>query len=315
MYEMAKNSIDYNFIHKEALDRNLRDQSFPPVVLIDTISLCSLRCAMCPHKELKRKKGKMPWELYKNIIDEIAAKKPDCRVWITFAGEGSLLRDLPEKIAYAREAGLTDIVLNSNGSHLLPEFSERLIKAGLNGCMVGIDAATPETYGKLRIGGKYEKVVANVLAYKELLAKYGKGDQTLNVQFVQMPENVHELDEFVNFWNDKGIVVKVKPMVSWINRVDADNLIDAESRLPCYWTCGVMAITDHGQVALCGADLECATPMGDVSEKSIEEIWNSTLWDVRLAHLNGEWDKLPEACRNCRDWQSGYAEYKGGQDA
>ena len=40
---------------------------FPKVVLIDTISYCNLKCSMCVHKEMKRKKGIMLMEpFYKN---------------------------------------------------------------------------------------------------------------------------------------------------------------------------------------------------------------------------------------------------------
>lgn len=306
---MSERSLDYSEVAKKQLDRKLENFSFPPVFIIDTISYCTLRCHMCPHKDLTRKKGVMSWELYKKIIDEIAAKKPEARVWITFAGEGSILKDLPEKIEYAKKAGLKDIVLNSNGTRLTTAFSYRLIKAGLDVLMVGIDAATPETYEKLRIGGKFDKTVANVLAYKELLEKYGKPGQRMNVQFVQMPENSAELDDFIEFWKSKNIDVKIKPMVSWINRRDADNLIETEERLPCYFTCGLMAITDTGKVALCGADLDCATEMGDVSQASIEDVWKGKLQETRLAHLNGQWDKLPDVCKTCQDWQSGYSQY------
>lgn len=311
---MKESSLNYSEVAKKQLDRQLENFPFPPVFILDTISHCTLRCHMCPHKDLTRKKGIMSWDLYKKLIDEIAAKKPDARVWITFAGEGSILKDLPERIAYAKQAGLKDVVLNSNGTRLTREFSERLIKARLDVLMVGVDAATPETYAKLRIGGKFEETVANVLAYNELLEKYGKPGQRMNVQFVQMPENSAELDAFVDFWNSKNIDVKIKPMVSWINRREAANLMQSKERLPCYFTCGLMAITDTGRVALCGADLDCGTEMGDVSQRSIEEVWKDRLQEVRLAHLEGKWDMLPEACKTCKDWQSGYSQYVRKQE-
>lgn len=306
---MAKNELDYKKINQKALDRGLEDFPFPPVVVIDTISHCTLKCSMCPHQFFTRRKGIMSWELYKKIIDEIAEKKPDARVWITFAGEGTILKDLPEKIAYAKSQGLSDIVLNSNGTRLTEEFSKRLIAAGLDTLMVGVDAFTDETYRKLRVGGKLEETVANVLAYKRLLDEHGKNGQSMNVQFIQMPENESELDDFVAFWGSHGVTVKVKPMVSWINKVDAANLLQNEERLPCYWTCGLMAITDTGQVALCGADLDCTTPMGDASVDSLEHIWLTSSKKMRHIHLYGEWDKLPKLCMNCNDWQSGYAKY------
>lgn len=306
---MEGSSLDYTRIDAKLLDRGLKNFVFPPVFIIDTISHCTLRCSMCPHKNLTRRKGVMSWELYIKIIDEIAAKKPDARIWVTFAGEGSILKDLPEKIAYGKSKGLTDMVLNSNGTRLTEDFSKRLIQAGLDALMVGIDASTDETYQKLRIGGKLPETVANVLTYKRLLDKYGKEGQSMNVQFVQMPENEAELDDFVNFWNSQGIAVKIKPMVSWINKVDAANLLCNEIRLPCYWICSVMAITDTGKVALCGADLDCSMPMGDAVSDSLEHIWNDHLKNIRQMHLNGEWEKLPVICAQCNDWQSGYAKY------
>ena len=308
---MKKNVIDYKKINQEALNRGLRDFSFPPVLLIDTISHCTLQCSMCPHKSMTRRKGIMAWELYKKIIDEIAEKKPNARVWITFAGEGSMLKDLPEKIAYAKGKGLTDVVLNSNGTRLTEDFSRRLIQAGLDVLMVGIDAFTDETYRKLRVGGKLAETIANVLTYKRILGEHGQESQSMNVQFVQMSENEAELDDFVNFWSDHGVAVKIKPMISWVNRVNATNLLENEDRLPCYWLCGIMAITDTGLVPLCGADLDCSLPMGDVAARSIEQVWQDRHRDMRLIHLHGEWDKIPELCVNCNDWQSGYARYRG----
>lgn len=303
------NALDYTVIDKESLNRDFRNLNFPPVLLIDTISFCTLKCSMCPHRFLKRKKGKMEWTLYKKIINEISEKNKNSRVWITFAGEGTMLKDLPEKIAYAKAQGLQDIVLNSNGTLLTENFAERLVKSGLDTLMVGVDAFTDTTYRKLRVGGILEKTVANVLGYKKALEKWGKPNQSLNVQFVQMPENEKELDDFVIFWNEKDIEVKIKPMVSWINRIEASNLLYNVERLPCYWLCKVMAITDTGQTALCGADLDCSMPMGDVSKSSIEEIWNGKLKLMREIHLKGEWNKLPKICTTCKDWQSGYAKY------
>lgn len=307
---METNVIDYKKVNQEALDRGLKDFPFPPVLLIDTISHCTLKCSMCPHKTMTRRKGIMAWELYTKLIDEIAEKKPDARVWITFAGEGSMLKDLPEKIDYAKSKGLTDVVLNSNGTRLTEDFSRRLIQADLDVLMVGIDAFTDETYRKLRVGGTLTETIANVLGYKRLLEEYGKKGQSMNVQFVQMPENEAELDNFVHFWSDHGVAVKIKPMISWVNRVNAANLLKSEARLPCFWLCGIMPITDTGLVPLCGADLDCSLPMGDVTTHSIEQVWQGRHRNMRLIHLHGEWDKIPELCANCNDWQSGYARYR-----
>ena len=65
---------------------------FPKVVLIDTISYCNLRCSMCVHSEMPRKKGIMSWNIFKKIIDEIAETDKNIRVWMVFFGEALILK-------------------------------------------------------------------------------------------------------------------------------------------------------------------------------------------------------------------------------
>lgn len=108
---------------------------------------------MCSHKTMKRKPGFMSEKLYKKIIDEIAEKRPDAQIWITFFGEGAISKDLPDKISYAREKGLSDIRFNSNATLLTKEYSKRLIDAGLPTLVVGMDAVNEESYSKIRVGG------------------------------------------------------------------------------------------------------------------------------------------------------------------
>lgn len=308
-----KRVINFDDNAKEFIKSRVPEEiDFPKVVLIDNISYCNLKCSMCFHKEMKRPSGIMEWDLYKKIIDEIAENNPDAQIWITFFGEGLMLKDLPERVKYARDKGLSNIILNTNGNLIKTATSKKLIEAGLNGFYVGIDAFKPETYEQIRVGGKLEKVRNGVLEYKKLLEEYGKPDQTVVVQFVEMDINAAELDNFVKFWHDEnGIQCKVRPMVSWAGKagMQATNLQETEDRLPCYWAMNTINITDIGDVALCSVDLDCASPMGNVVNSSIKEVWNASLKEFRTDQREGNWDKLPPMCQECRDWQSGYAKY------
>lgn len=283
--------------------------AFPQTILIDNISYCNLRCSMCPHRFMTRKKGKMSWELYKKIVDEIAEKNLDVRMWITFFGEGLMFVDLPQRVRYAKEKGLHDVVLNSNGNLLNYNIASELVKAGLDAIYVGIDAFKKETYEKIRVGGNLDKVVNGVLDYKKALDNYGNSSQKVFVQYVEMEENKDELPEFLRFWKDKSVQVKVRPKVSWAGKVEANNLKEFPERLPCFWAMNTINIIDDGTVCLCSVDLECQVPMGDINYQTIEEVWNGKLKEFRQNQLNGRWDILPIMCRNCKDWQSGYSEY------
>jgi len=56
--------------------------SIPVDVAIETVAFCNLRCIMCPQKNLARERGAMSFELFKKIINEVAAESPTSRIWL-----------------------------------------------------------------------------------------------------------------------------------------------------------------------------------------------------------------------------------------
>ena len=175
--------------------RTSEAEGFPQVILIDNLNACNLRCSICDHKNMKKYRPieRMNFGLYKKIIDETAVMNPDARVWQIFYGDPFLCPDMPERVKYAKDKGLTDVVLNTNGVLMTPDKSAPLIKAGLDAMYVGIDAATEETYLKIRVGGDFNKAVKNVQDYRDLLSEYGNGEQEIYVQFVLCDINEREL--------------------------------------------------------------------------------------------------------------------------
>lgn len=296
-------------------NRTAEAEIFPCVVLIDNCNACNLRCSMCDHPNVKkyRKIQIMEWDLYTKIIDEIAEERPDARVWQIFFGDPFMCRDMAKRIEYAKSKGLTDVVLNTNGVLMKPEKAEAVIRAGLDAMYVGIDASTAETYDKIRIGGNFDKGVANVLAYRDLLKKYGTPNQKLFVQFVESDINQHEIEAFREFWAKEGVNVKVRPKVSWAGLVEADNLRDNEDvvRKPCYWLMQTANICADGRLALCSIDVHCRVDCGDLNTHTLKDLWQNGLHkNYRSMHKEGRFNELPEMCRNCSDWQSAYAEYQ-----
>jgi radical SAM protein with 4Fe4S-binding SPASM domain len=303
-------------IYQTQLDQGRLDDagSFPKVVLIDTISYCNLRCSMCVHKEMIRKKGIMPWSLFTKIIDEIAEVDKNARVWMVFFGEALLLKrkkpSIFDMIAYAKSKGLTDVVLNSNGNLLDHKSAKGLIESGLDAIYIGIDAFKPETYVKVRVGGNYEKTVNNVVNLIELKKQMDSENPKVFVQFVEMDINTNEKEDFIKFWTAQGAIVKIRPKVSWAGMINAPNLIlGNEERWPCYWAMRTMSITDTGKVVTCAVDLDAKYVAGDVNEESLRKIWNGGLKKVRQLHISKNFEDLPKICRDCKDWQSARADY------
>lgn len=255
----------------------------------------------------------MSCELFEKLVDEIAIENPSARVWMVFFGEALIRRrhspTIFEKIRYAKSRGLSDVVLNSNANLLDKRAASDLLDSGLDAIYIGIDAFTPETYAKVRVGGDYQRVQENV-RYLLKLRQDRQAPLQVYVQFVEMDENSHEKQAFIDFWTDSGAKVKIRPKVSWAGKVKAENLVlGQEDRWPCYWAMKSMSVTDRGQVVTCAVDLDAQFVAGDANTSTLKEIWNTSLAKLRTHHLNREWDKLPEICRNCGDWQSARADF------
>jgi MoaA/NifB/PqqE/SkfB family radical SAM enzyme len=253
----------------------------------------------------------MDWKLYCKIVDEIALENPHIRVWEIFFGEPFICKDIAERVKYAKDRGLTDVVTNTNGVLMTDERARKIITAGLDAIYVGIDAFSKEVYDQIRVGGNFAKVVANVLNYKKLLGEIGKPNQQIFVQFVKGEINEHEAESFRIFWTESGINVKIRPRISWIGAIDAPNLWDngEVQRKPCYWLMRTLNICVDGTVALCAADLSRRVNCGDVNSQSLKEVWAGVLKQYRDAQAAGKYGDLPQVCQDCRDWQSAYAEF------
>jgi radical SAM protein with 4Fe4S-binding SPASM domain len=269
---------------------------------------------MCVHQNMTRKKGTMPWGLFTKIIDEVAATDKNARVWMVFFGEALILKKrkptIFEMIAYAKGKGLTDVVLNSNANLLDDESARGLIDAGLDAIYIGIDAFSPETYSKVRVGGNYEQTVQNVLHLITLQQQLKKPNPSVFVQFVEMDVNKHEKEAFIKFWSDHGASVKIRPKVSWAGAIEAPNLVMGnDERWPCYWAMRTMSITDQGKVVTCAVDLDARFVAGDITKQTLKEVWNGKLHELRELHTSCRFEELPPNCRDCRDWQSARADY------
>lgn len=282
---------------------------FPTIIPIDTVSLCNLKCSMCMTKNSTRKKGFMSWKLFTKIIDEIAEKNKNAYVFMAFSGE-PLVRakykpNIFEMIKYAKGKGLTKVVMNSNGCLMNKENVKQILDSGLDEIFIGVDAFSEEVYKQNRCGGNYKKTVKNILYLLKERKKRKNSNLKIECQFIELDNNIHQRQAFIDFWTKKGAYVKIRPMVTWAGKINREVKTETiPNRKPCAWAMTTMVVAHTGQVVNCACDLGAEINLGDINQNSIEEIWNTTLKEFRTNHLKHNWDKTSELCRNCRDWQS-----------
>lgn len=287
------------------IESTLKDHSFPKQIVIETTAFCNQRCSHCGHKTMKRKKGNMEIKLYKKIIDEISQVDPSTEVWMTFYGEALLLRyKLYYMIKYAKDKGLTNVVLNSNAGLLDDENADLLIESGLDRFIISIDGFSKETYEKIRVGGTFEQTYQNVLGMWNKIKSKGLRKPKLEVQFSVMDENESEVEDFNEYWLNQGVYVKNREKLTWAGTVKASNLSNDLSRIACPWTICTCAIHWNGDIVACAVDYDGGYIAGNVNDNSIQHIWQNGHKNLRDIHLNHQFEDLPKVCINCLDWQA-----------
>jgi len=295
------------------IERELCQHDFPPQIVLETTAFCNFRCTHCHHDQLGRRKGTMSIELWKKLVDEIAEHRPDAQVWPTFYGEAMMLKGrLFDYLSYARDAGLTNMVLNSNGSYLYGEFIDLLLTSGLKRFLLSLDGFTRETFERIRYTrdpkGKHAPVyqgVRDLLARKRELDLAGHETPTIICQFSMMDDNEHEVEAFRRYWLAQGAHVKVREKLTWTGYVAAPNLDrDPPLRIGCPWGVNCCAILWNGAVVACPSDNEGRFVGGHVEHATIHEVWNGAMREFRARHLEHRWNELPDVCRACSDWQA-----------
>jgi len=273
------------------------DLSYPRNIVVETTAHCQLECKMCGRRTTKRKLGNMKKELMLNILEQIADFNTHIRLWYCFLGEPLIIKNrLPEYIRFGRYLGLKHHLINTNGNALDPETSKSLIDAGLTEIYIGIDAATEETYKKIRIGGDFNKVLYNVDQFLKIKPK----DLKVSVQLISMAENEQEKKLFADYWGQREVSVFIKEPAQWIDMVEVDQ--PEIDRYSCPSLLDTLGIYWDGRTPFCVNDWDGRTVFSNINTTPLKEIWSKQVHDFAKYHILEQWSKVPEICRNCQDW-------------
>lgn len=288
----------------EAAKASLTRLPFPADVIIEVTARCNLICPMCPQATMKRPRGEMTMKIYRKIINEAA--EHGSGVWLAIMGEPLLVQNIFYMILYARHKGITSVNLNTNAVLLNKKLAHFILAAGVTSVIIGLDALNKETYDKIRVGGDFDKVVANT---KSLIACAKATETKVVVQFIVMDENEKEMEAFKAYWLKEGAIVKVRPKLGWGHGVETNmlNLTAADRTFPCPWLARTVSIHWNGNFAQCDGDYEGTYSPGNVNRTSIQDMWNGELARRRERHWKGDFDFEP--CKNCKDWQAGRSSF------
>lgn len=307
MFYSNSNKFRYWLHKKIGIEFKPRALEFPRMVIAETSSHCNLSCIHCCRTYFVENgnfiESFMDFDLYKKIIDEMSQYKYTTLRPMGF-GEALINPEFTRMIRYAKEKGINEIWLNTNGTLLSPKMSRELLGAGIDRIEVSIDAATPEMFFKIKGKDQYDKVVKNTIECcrlkKELCLK-----TEIVVSFVESEINTSEKNAFIKFWNNHADIVNIRPVHQYgslIKNLRTHKNKKEEERFPCRMLWDVVLIDYNGSLRYCCLDGENRSVIGNVKNSSIKEIWNSEGYkQLRTLHIDKRFSEIP-LCNVCKSY-------------
>ena len=170
----------------------------PTYVQIEPVGQCNLRCKMCPIQF--REDGPpygpfaaMEFDKFTAILDGFPALS---ELHLQGLNEPMMHPRFFDMVSYAARKGIR-VTTNSNGSLHNERRSERCVTSGLDTLHISIDGTTAETYEAIRVGARFDRLLANLETFVETRARLGSERPYLWPVLVIMRRNLHELPDLM----------------------------------------------------------------------------------------------------------------------
>jgi len=143
-----------------------RAAAFPERLHVEPTVRCTLRCPACG-RELaarSRREPDMSFDLYERLITEIGPHLTYLNLYDY--GESFLHPRIFDMIELAKRVnGEMTVIISTNGIPLhTDQRRARLVSSGCDEVIFSVDGASPETYSRYRVGGDFDRVMANMRA-------------------------------------------------------------------------------------------------------------------------------------------------------
>ncbi len=184
----------------------------PTYLQIEPVGQCNLRCRMCPIQF--RTDGPphgppafMPFGTFTRLIDQFTGLR---ELHLQGLGEPMMHPRFFDMVAYAAGKGVA-VSTNSNLTLLDDRRAARCVDSGLAWLHVSIDGATAETYERIRVRARFDRVAANLERLLEARRRLSREQPRLRLVAVAMRQNLHELPDLVRLargWEMDAVFVQ-----------------------------------------------------------------------------------------------------------
>jgi len=305
----------YSIIDNGDINNKLNNlPEFPRVIELEITNQCNFNCLMCKtgNDSSERNRGIMSKQIYDNLIEEIKGK--DVALKFVGFGESLINTQFIELAKIAKNSGII-CHLTTNGSLLTDEIIDELIEIQFDSIKFSFQGVERKGYLLLRQTDDFDLLLSKI---EKLFKKRGELEKpyiTIGTSITN--ENKEQVEEFILIC--KNICDKVEIGVTTLEFMEVDKVKDLRQRKQltelkkvqtlnktryqcCNQVFDAITVRWNGDVSACCADNDGVMVLGNLSNKSIKELWNCSLEQkYRKILSENRYEDLP-LCKDCYDY-------------
>ena len=263
---------------------------FPLNIDIEVSSKCQIKCDHCFRQYMDIKEDDfMPLDMYKKIVGE-SGKNGLFTLKFSMRGEPLLHPDIVEMVQYAKEHGVKEVWINTNGGPVTEELAYDLVSAGVDWITMSFDGLG-KMYESIRYPLKYDESL-NKLKILRKTRDSLKANTMLNVQTIWSAIKDDPV-QYIDLMKNIVDRVAYNPDMNFkdITLIPDDNFV-----CPRLWQ--RICITSKGYFLKCPSDFKMQDVLGHVDNYSVQQAWDILQGKQRELHLTGQ-KKLSPVCNEC----------------
>ena len=317
----------------KSMDRkNLKEilpLSKPFTILVEPSSRCNFQCIQCFQNSkgdnyFTKNRRNMDFDTYLKVIDQL-------KNWdglkikvlkLCLYGEPLLNPDFCEMLKVAKEENIADrIETTTNASLLTKRIAEELVEYKLDYIRVSIYAPYQQKHEEIT-GTRFDirEIYENLKVLQEV--KRHAGSEYPFVALKILDTYGRENDDFFKMYNSVADEIYIDKPHNWIvngedkftdilyknnsGQADKDIKDNENQRKACPMVFTTMAVRSNGDVSPCCIDFIGGTNLGNINDKTLKELWNSSQWRefMKMQLENRKQENF--SCSRCDFYKSSY---------
>lgn len=304
-------------------DNNGFVPDFPLTVSIELVNRCNLNCVMCYTINHKDPKATFALPDIEKLMKECGDNGLPAAV-VGMGSESLIYKGVRDALAAVRKAGVMDVFLGTNGVLLTEDLSRFLVEQRIARIEISLDAATPETYLKIRRKDELKRIEANLETLLAVRRRLGSRLPVVRLCFCVQKDNIHEQEAFLKKWEGKVDYIDFQEMVDFGNVSEfraTEGMIEARpagdarpAKSYCAYPFNSLHVWSNGDVTPCCTFFGKALVIGNTKVQSLKDIWNGDkIKTIRRQLLSGDVNRVCYACLTQRETESFATAKKGSQ--